>query len=460
MLHFFETCVFDTQRRELRRDSVPIAVEPKVFDLLAFLIENRERVVSKDDLLAGVWEGRIVSESTLSSAVNAARTAIGDSGEEQRLIRTLPRKGFRFVGTVRVEQGEEGSPAPTTGSLSSETAVSGAISAGEVVAVAPEHGQLIEAPGDVVPLVARSRLTLSAPLVIVVLLAGAIAGTAGTLTYLYWFAASAPQIIASAQPFDPSKVPLVEDETRRSLASYLTRPDHKALAITGGGNAVSDGQPSSEAAKEDALRRCNVASKRQCRIYAVGTDVVWSKDWLPLAAVEDLRYEPLDAPLVPDEIPTLPRDRREIIARVHMNARNYRALAIATGLHWTMGGRGTRAEAIRLAIERCAENFQRPCLLLAVDGMLTMRIPKSRQVVRIFLPSVESEIHEKERERIGRIYQGAEWRALARGKNGSWHAVAGEASEAAAIEAALRQCAQAETDCRLYAIGNFHVAAE
>ncbi|HEY2227535.1 MAG TPA: AAA family ATPase, partial [Xanthobacteraceae bacterium] len=79
----------------------PIALQPQVFDLLEYSIRNRERVVSKDDLLAAVWHGRIVSESTLSTRINAARTAIGDGGEEQRLIRTAHGKGIRFVGTVR-----------------------------------------------------------------------------------------------------------------------------------------------------------------------------------------------------------------------------------------------------------------------------------------------------------------------------------------------------------------------
>jgi TolB-like protein/Tfp pilus assembly protein PilF len=80
------------------------SVEPQVFDLLEFLIRNRDRIVSRDDLLAAVWNGRIVSESTLASRINAARTAIGDNGEDQRLIRTVLRKGIRFVGAVREEQ--------------------------------------------------------------------------------------------------------------------------------------------------------------------------------------------------------------------------------------------------------------------------------------------------------------------------------------------------------------------
>ncbi|MDO9714561.1 winged helix-turn-helix domain-containing protein, partial [Paracraurococcus lichenis] len=106
--------MLDTSRRELRRDNGFVAVEPQVFDLLEFLIRTRDRVVSRDDLLAAVWRGRIVSEATLSSRVNAARTAIGDSGADQRLIRTLPRKGVRFVGAVQ-EIGAAAQDAPASG---------------------------------------------------------------------------------------------------------------------------------------------------------------------------------------------------------------------------------------------------------------------------------------------------------------------------------------------------------
>jgi TolB-like protein len=104
--------VLDMALRELRRGGVPVAVEPQVFDLLVHLIHNRDRVVTKDDLLNSVWGGRIVSESTLTSRINAARRAIGDSGEEQCLIRTLPRKGLRFVGEVTGAQLPEPSLPP------------------------------------------------------------------------------------------------------------------------------------------------------------------------------------------------------------------------------------------------------------------------------------------------------------------------------------------------------------
>jgi TolB-like protein len=117
--HFAEHTL-DIGRRELRRGSEFVAVEPQVFDLLVYLVENRDRVVSKDDLIASIWGGRIVSDSTLTSRINAARKAIGDSGEGQKLIRTVPRKGLRFVGDVRTQPNGAGA-ADTAARLPDET---------------------------------------------------------------------------------------------------------------------------------------------------------------------------------------------------------------------------------------------------------------------------------------------------------------------------------------------------
>jgi pimeloyl-ACP methyl ester carboxylesterase len=107
MQFVFDRFALDVDRRELRTGRELVAVEPQVFDLLEFLIRHRDRVVSRDDLIGSVWRGRIVSESTLATRINAARRAVGDDGTTQRLIKTVARKGFRFVGDV----GEELEPA-------------------------------------------------------------------------------------------------------------------------------------------------------------------------------------------------------------------------------------------------------------------------------------------------------------------------------------------------------------
>lgn len=122
MIYEFEEFRLDTARRELRRASSLVPVEPKAFDVIECLVRNRDRVVSKDELLSVVWKGRLVSESALTTCINAARTVLGDSGESQRLLRTSPRRGIRFVGDVK-ERSEEGahgiqSPAVATGAAS------------------------------------------------------------------------------------------------------------------------------------------------------------------------------------------------------------------------------------------------------------------------------------------------------------------------------------------------------
>ncbi|WP_349643900.1 winged helix-turn-helix domain-containing protein [Bradyrhizobium sp. LTSP885] len=104
MRFLFEDYVLDTDLRELQRGAAVVSIAPQVFDLLDYLIRNRGRVVSKDDLINAIWNGRSVSDAALATRLNAARSAIGDSGQEQRLVKTLPRKGFRFVGSVREAQ--------------------------------------------------------------------------------------------------------------------------------------------------------------------------------------------------------------------------------------------------------------------------------------------------------------------------------------------------------------------
>lgn len=105
MQYVFADHVLDVEQRQLRRGAETVALEPQVFDLLVYLIEKRDRVVSKDELLRSVWGGRIVSDSTLDSRISAARKAIADTGAEQILIRTMPRKGVRFVGAVVEQRG-------------------------------------------------------------------------------------------------------------------------------------------------------------------------------------------------------------------------------------------------------------------------------------------------------------------------------------------------------------------
>jgi TolB-like protein len=108
MIFSFGEWELDTELYELRRDSRPCKVEPRVFDLLLFLVRNNDRVVSRDEIVDEIWNGRIVGEATISTCLKAARQAVGDDGRSQRLIRTVHGRGFRFVGDISVAD----APAP------------------------------------------------------------------------------------------------------------------------------------------------------------------------------------------------------------------------------------------------------------------------------------------------------------------------------------------------------------
>ncbi len=122
LVYLFEDCSLDGDRRELRRGSALVPIAPKAFDLLEFLVRHRDRVISKDELIEAVWEGRIVSDSALTTRLNEARTAIGDTGENQRLIKTLARTGVRFVGAVTEQLASRTPPPPSEAKAQPEVA--------------------------------------------------------------------------------------------------------------------------------------------------------------------------------------------------------------------------------------------------------------------------------------------------------------------------------------------------
>jgi TolB-like protein len=154
MIYRFGVASFDTQKGELRSNGALVAIEPQVFALLRLLIENRERLVSRDEIVERVWNGRIVSEAAISSRIKSVRQAIGDDGAAQRLIRTVPKRGFRFVGevvalepaTVCAEAATEGhdEPAPRPSIAVLPFEVIGAGSGAQALAEALPHDLIAE----------------------------------------------------------------------------------------------------------------------------------------------------------------------------------------------------------------------------------------------------------------------------------------------------------------------------
>ncbi len=283
------------------------------------------------------------------------------------------------------------------------------------------------------------------------------------LAGLFWYRGSATREIGppglASQEFDAALVPLVDDSVRTTLASYPTLPGAKAIAISTDHWGMASGAADIESAKRDALERCQAAAKRPCRLYAVGSDVVWpQRSWRIGPA--DLRVTPSAIPVEQAAFAFLGENGRQQLADRYLARPDHRAVALSTSHSGfsIVNGRSSRAEAIRLALERCEDYRQVPCLLVSVDGYLTTPIPKSRRVTDIFMLAADPDIPAGDAQRLTRIYEGADWRAMARSTGGSWHAVAGAASEEAAVEAALKACSQSAGTCSIHAIGNFRVA--
>ena len=163
MRFVFQDFALDGHRRELRRGEVLVTLEPKVFDLLAYLVQHHDRVISRDELISVIWEGRIVSELALATCINAARVAVGDSGGEQRLIKTLPRKGIRFVGSVRQDQlkpepAEKGAPGEAGSQLALPDRPSIAVLPFQNISSDPEQEYFVDGVvGDIISELSRIK---------------------------------------------------------------------------------------------------------------------------------------------------------------------------------------------------------------------------------------------------------------------------------------------------------------
>lgn len=426
MRYRFGECLLDTDRRELLRNDQLVQIGPLPFDLLTFLIRNRDRVVTKDDLLKSIWSGRTVTDSTLISHLKAARTAIGDSGEEQQWIRTLNRKGFRFIGEV-----EEIAPQETLPESPLKIA-------DEPAEQSTDRSIEIGTP----PSLHRKTLIIGAA-------AATFAIVGAVLAFSLW-----PQA-----PFDPSQVPLVGDAGRRELANYGSRPKHKAIAITAARAYIADNEASREAAVKAAVALCearNQTRRAPCVLYANGNDIVLPQAF-PIAAA-DIRTTPL-APLDVDKLTFASENFRSSLRNCNRQRGLSRIIFVSVTGQMYRSLQSTNAEAARIGLDVCQYLWRKACFVVAVDENLTVELPQSRKIVGFFLPSSDAEISSAQRGSVVESYAVAAWRAAAKGAKG-WHAVGGAKDEASAIDEAMKKCRNVDDSCRLVAIGNFRVAGE
>jgi class 3 adenylate cyclase len=256
--------------------------------------------------------------------------------------------------------------------------------------------------------------------------------------------------------FDPASVPLVSDRVRGNFANFNQLPDFKAIAISYIGWGIASGAVDVASAEREAIDRCKQRDQRgDCRIYARGSQVVLPQLPLPLAA--DLHVVPLDIPLAPADVSGIKGMPTPAGLDAFIKAKDHKALAVSGVGFSSQMDRPELAEAIRLSVERCSDYSHAACLLVSVDGFLTVRIPQSHRAVRPYTLASDPDMSETDKQRIGAIYAGKDWRALVRGGSKRWYAVGEAESEASAVDRALKTCRAAESECALHAVGNFRV---
>ena len=286
----------------------------------------------------------------------------------------------------------------------------------------------------------------------------AVLGVMGVAALAWYWHPWSPNVNSglAEEPFDPSKIPLVTNRVRQSLANYAQEAEFKAIAISREGWGVALRAADVESAKREALDRCTQRDQKGfCRIYAVGDRVIWSTSLFPLPF--DVRSEPLDAPFTPEHGALIGAPIRAQRVEAYLKDKDHKAVAVNAAGFWVTANRSSRPEAARLAAERCSDIQQAPCLVISMDGFLTHQLPRSYRIIAPFTLSGESEMTQADKQRIGQIYGGKDWRALARGDSRQWYAVSGLDSETAAADEALKACRKTETTCTLHAVGNFRV---
>ena len=249
---------------------------------------------------------------------------------------------------------------------------------------------------------------------------------------------------------------MVSNRVRESLAGYEQEPEFKAIAIAREGWGVAFGASDIESAKTEALDRCRQRDETgYCRIYATGNKVVWPRALFPRPF--DVRTDPLEAALTREDGALFRWAIRGNRFESYLTDKNHKALAVSRRGSWVISGRSNQAEAARLAVERCSDLYQMPCLLLSVDGFPTVELPRAYRITQPFTLTGEKEMTEPDKERIAQVYTGKYWRAVAQGISRQWYAVGEIGSETEVVEQVIKACHVKEPICALHAIGNFRV---
>ena len=291
-------------------------------------------------------------------------------------------------------------------------------------------------------------------------------------------APSAAPLVAATSPAPrppetlvPDTIPFITERGRAAVRDeYMTAADHKALAISTGPIGLSSGQADDEAAKAAALEMCQKRAaalaqrvQRKCEVYAVGNTVVDARAHPPMPPVPWVAHDPsIERPLVASEMPLIRDAGKASVERGYLSGRPSKAIALGPqgGFHFLFNQQSDD-EAIRRTLEICGSNAGVPCLIVAVDDNFVVPVPTIMKAVGFFRPATAEAIAPGLREDVARrLGNGSGWTAVAAGAGGKAGVASRAASEQAAIDTALADCAKQDTSCRVIGIGPFAVEAK
>jgi adenylate cyclase len=270
-----------------------------------------------------------------------------------------------------------------------------------------------------------------------------------------------------AEPLVPETIPLIADRERGAIRSnYMPAPDHKALAISPFRAGFTSGQKDDETAKAAAMDNCQRAletinSKARCELYAVGNTVIYAHGRLPVPPEPWIIRDPvIEQPFSAKDLPLVNDNARANVDARYSQARQSKALVLGPqGAPFFYVGQPSLDEAVRRALEHCGSVAGVACLLVALDDNFVVPIPTTMKPTGLFHatanPLITPQLQEEVAHRLSNAANG--WNAVAVGANGHPGLALKAASEQAAVEGALADCAKQDRDCRVIAVGPFAV---
>jgi class 3 adenylate cyclase len=280
--------------------------------------------------------------------------------------------------------------------------------------------------------------------------------------------APSPPPIGSTEKFAAANVPFVSDKTRTSLASeYAGAADFKALSLNVGGFSASvTGQPSEEAAKTAAVEQCQkradaVQSPRKCELYAVGDVVVYAHGKPPVPPLPWVRHDTVtEQPFAAKDVPLTRDAGRTRFENIYVPGRKAKTLALGPGgAFYFLIAMDSVDEAVRRSLESCGAIAGVPCVIVALNDNFVVPIPTTLRVTGFFKAAGNAVIAPDARDDVARRIADATsgWNAIAVGAAGRPGLGLKAASEQAAVNGALADCAKRDGDCHIIAIGPFSV---